>query len=242
MLEAVFSLRHQVYCEGLGFEPQRASRLEHDKYDQRSIHCLLLHRASKTYIGCVRLILADIHELEAAFPFETTCGKSLRWNFDSSAGNGRERYREVSRLAIVEKFRRFPINEPAGEDVGCADVYAGDEDQRFHFPTISLCLYWALTRIVRHQGLKGIFAVIKPSLARRLRRLNILFDQVGTVVDHHGLRVPIFARYDANLSTAKPAFWTLLSKDRNSLGMPCITTASSLTAPDRSLGRTEAPK
>ena len=68
MLEEVFRLRHQVYCEELGFEPQHASRLEHDEYDKRSIHSLLFHRASKTYIGCSRLILADRKRVRETIP------------------------------------------------------------------------------------------------------------------------------------------------------------------------------
>ena len=48
LLEKVYQLRHQVYCEELCYEQQRASQLEHDDYDKRSIHCLLFHRSSQT--------------------------------------------------------------------------------------------------------------------------------------------------------------------------------------------------
>ena len=220
MLEEVFRLRHQVYCEELGFEPQRASRLEHDEYDKRSIHCLLFHKASKTYIGCSRLILADSNEPEAPFPFELTCGKSLRWSFDSSAGTGRERYGEISRLAIIAKFRRFPRNDVAVADGGSEDFYDGDEDEKHLFPTISLGLYLAMTAIVLNQGLKGVFAMMEPRLARRLRRLGILFEQVGEAVEHHGLRGPFLIHCDSILNTLKPDCRALLGKIQNSLAIP----------------------
>jgi N-acyl amino acid synthase of PEP-CTERM/exosortase system len=220
MLEEVFRLRHQVYCEELGFEPQRASRLEHDEYDKRSIHCLLFHKASKTYIGCSRLILADSNEPEAPFPFELTCGKSLRWSFDSSAGTGRERYGEISRLAIIATFRRFPRNEVAVADGGSEDFYDGDEDEKHLFPTISLGLYLAMTAIVLNQGLKGVFAMMEPRLARRLRRLGILFEQVGEAVEHHGLRGPFLIHSDSILNTLKPDCRALLGKIQNSLAIP----------------------
>lgn len=220
MLEEVFRLRHQVYCEELGFEPQRASRLEHDEYDKRSIHCLLFHKASKTYIGCSRLILADSNEPEAPFPFELTCGKSLRWSFDSSAGTGRERYGEISRLAIIAKFRRLPKNEVAVADGGSEDFYDGDEDEKHLFPTISLGLYLAMTAIVLNQGLKGVFAMMEPRLARRLRRLGILFEQVGEAVEHHGLRGPFLIHCDSILNTLKPDCRALLGKIQNSLAIP----------------------
>lgn len=220
MLEEVFRLRHQVYCEELGFEPQRASRLEHDEYDKRSIHCLLFHKASKTYIGCSRLILADSNEPEAPFPFEPACGKSLRWSFDSSAGTGRERYGEISRLAIIAKFRRFPRNDVAVADGGSEDFYDGDEDEKHLFPAISLGLYLAMTAIVLNQGLKGVFAMMEPRLARRLRRLGILFEQVGEAVEHHGLRGPFLIHCDSILNTLKPDCRALLGKIQNSLAIP----------------------
>lgn len=220
LLEEVFRLRHQVYCEELGFEPQRASRLEHDEYDKRSIHCLLLHKASKTYIGCSRLILADSHEPEKPFPFEFACGKSLRWSFDSSAGTGRERYGEISRLAIIAQFRHFSRNEVAVANGGREDFYDGDEDEKHLFPTISLGLYLAMTAIVLNQGLKGVFAMMEPRLVRRLRRLGILFEQVGEAVEHHGLRGPFLIHCDSILSTLKPDCRALLRKIQNSLAIP----------------------
>jgi N-acyl amino acid synthase of PEP-CTERM/exosortase system len=48
LLEKVYQLRHQVYCDELGYEQQRASQLEFDEYDKRSIHCLLFHKSSQT--------------------------------------------------------------------------------------------------------------------------------------------------------------------------------------------------
>ena len=226
MLDEVFRLRHQVYCEELDFEPQRASRLEHDEYDKRSIHSLLLHRASNSYIGCSRLILADRSEPERPFPFEPACGKSLRWRFDSSTGTGRERYGEISRLAITAKFRRFPKNEVAVADGGGEDFYDGDEDEKHLFPTISLGLYLAMTAMVLNQGLEGAFAMMEPRLARRLRRLGIIFEQVGETVEHHGLRGPFLGHCDAILNTLKPDCRALLGKIQNSLAKPHVNSVS----------------
>ena len=220
LLEEVFRLRHQVYCDELGFEPQHASRLEHDEYDKRSIHCLLLHKASKTYIGCSRLILAASGEPERPFPFEPACGKSLHWRFDTSAGTGRERYGEISRLAVIAKFRRVPRDEVAVADRGGEDFYDGDEDEKHLFPTISLGLYLTMTAMVLNQGLKGVFAMMEPRLARRLRRLGILFEQVGESVEHHGLRGPFLVQCNSILSTLKPDCRALLSKIQDSLAIP----------------------
>jgi len=220
MLEEVFRLRHQVYCEELGFEPQRASRLEHDEYDKRAIHCLLLHKASKTYIGCSRLILADPDDPEAPFPFESACGDSLRWSFDSPPETGRKNYAEVSRMAIIAKFRHIPKKEVAVAVGLKEDFYDGDEDERHLFPSISLGLYLAMTAIVLNRGLKGVFAMMEPRLARRLRRLGLHFEQVGEAVEHHGLRGPFLIHCDSILTTLKPDCLALLGKIQNTLGIP----------------------
>ena len=48
---AVYSIRHEVYCEELGFEPVRPDRRETDEYDRHSLHCLLYRHAEGALIG-----------------------------------------------------------------------------------------------------------------------------------------------------------------------------------------------
>lgn len=217
-LEKVFRLRHQVYCEELGFEPQRASQLEHDEYDKNSIHCLLFHRASQTYVGCIRLILANGNDPEAPFPFERACGKSLRWSFDSSAVTGRKRYGEISRLAIIANFRGRRT-EASVADGGSEDFHAENEDRRHLFPFISLGLYLAMTAMVLNQGLDGVFAMMEPRLARQLRRFGILFEQVGEPVEHRGMRVPFCMSSNSIWNDLRPEWLALLGKIQGRLAV-----------------------
>jgi N-acyl amino acid synthase of PEP-CTERM/exosortase system len=219
MLEEAFRLRHQIYCEELGFEQQRADRLEHDKHDEKSIHCLLFHKASKTYIGCIRLILADGANPEAPFPFELACGKSLQWSFDSAAGKGRQKHGEISRLAIIANFRRFRRNEVRAAGSARQNFYAADEDEAHLFPSIALGLYLAVTVMVLNQGLDGVFAMMEPRLARRLRRFGIFFEPVGDAVEHHGTRVPFFINSHTILNTLKPECLALLGKIKDTLAV-----------------------
>lgn len=218
MLEKVFRLRHQVYCEELGFEQQRANHLEHDEHDKNSIHCLLFHKGSKTNVGCVRLILANCNEPETAFPFERACGKSLHWSFDSLTGTGRQKYGEISRLAILTNFRRSrnEVNVADGRSDSC---YARNDDERRLFPSISLGLYLAVTAMSLSQGLDGVFAMMEPRLARQLRRFGILFEQVGEAVEHRGMRVPYFISRDTIINNLKPDCRALLGKIQDVLAM-----------------------
>jgi N-acyl amino acid synthase of PEP-CTERM/exosortase system len=218
LLDEVFRLRHQVYCEELGFEPQRANQLEHDEYDKRSIHCLLFHKASKTYVGCVRLVLSSSTDPYATFPFELACGESLRWVFDRSAGTARQRYGEISRLAIAARFRRRR-NEKDVADGGSEGFDARPGDERRLFPSVALGLYLAITAMGLSQGLDGVFAMMEPRLARQLRRFGILFEQVGDAVEHRGTRVPYFISRDTIFNNLKPDCRALLGKIQDVLAM-----------------------
>src|SRR4051794_37522131 len=74
---AVFSIRHAVYCEELGYEPVRPDGLESDEHDARAVHCLLQSVRNAEFVGCVRLILADVDDRTRALPFELLCSATL---------------------------------------------------------------------------------------------------------------------------------------------------------------------
>jgi len=219
MLDKVFRIRHQVYCEELGYEPHRANQLEQDAFDNNSMHCLLLHKPSQTYVGCVRLILSDCHAPELGFPFEQVCGKSLRWSFDKSEETGRKRYGEISRLAITGNFRRSR-HETGATTVVREKIDTRQDDARQLFPSIALGLYLAITAMGLNKGLDGVFAMMEPRLARQLRRFGIHFQQVGEAVEHRGTRIPYFISRSSLLDNLKLECKTLLGKIQDCLTLP----------------------
>lgn len=219
MLEKVFRIRHQVYCEELGFEPHRADQLEQDEFDKNAIHCLLLHKPSQTYVGCVRLVLADSRAPERGFPFEQVCGKSVRWAFDTSGGTGRKKYGEISRLAITANFRR-PRNFVALAGDGRALPDARDEEARRLFPSIAVGLYLAVAAMGLSKGLDGVFAMMEPRLARQLSHFGIHCEQAGNAVEHRGTRVPYFISSNSLLDNLKLECKTLLNKIQGCLALP----------------------
>jgi putative hemolysin len=54
--EAVFNIRHSVYCEELQYEPVRADQQEKDEFDSFSSFCLINHKRTDTYAGTVRMV------------------------------------------------------------------------------------------------------------------------------------------------------------------------------------------
>ena len=220
MLEKVFRIRHQVYCEELGFEPNRDDQLEQDEFDKNSIHCLLLHKPSQSYVGCVRLVLADSHAPdESGFPFEQVCGSAVRWEFDQAAGTGRKRYGEISRLAISANFRR-PRNFVAPLDGMPAKLDVRDEEAKRLFPSIAVGLYLAVAAMGLSKGLDGVFAMMEPRLARQLSRFGIHCQPAGDAVEHRGTRVPYFISRHSLLDNLKFECQTLLSKIQGCLALP----------------------
>lgn len=218
LLEKVYQLRHQVYCDELGYEQQRASQLEHDEYDKRSIHCLLFHKSSQTYVGCIRLILADSQKPDMPFPFKHACGESFEWDFDSSAATSRRKYGEISRLAIAAKFRRRR-GEASVADGGSEGLDASSEDERRLFPSVALGLYVAITAMGLNLGLDGVFAMMEPRLARQLRRFGILFQQIGAEIEHRGIRAPFFISRDMLFNNLKPECRVLLGNIQKQLDL-----------------------
>lgn len=216
MLETVFRIRHQVYCEELGFEPHRADQLEQDEFDKNAIHCLLLHKPSQTYAGCVRLVLADSHAPELGFPFEQVCGHSPRWALDQA---GRKRFGEISRLAITANFRRPRNFASAAEGVRPLPD-ARDEESRRLFPSIAVGLYLAVAAMGLSKGLDGVFAMMEPRLARQLSYFGIHCEQAGAAVEHRGTRVPYFISSNSLLDNLKIECRTLLGKIQDCLTLP----------------------
>lgn len=217
LIKKVYNIRHQVYCEELGYEAQRANHLEFDDYDLRSIHCLLFHKPSQTYAGCIRLILADKHDPSTKFPLEHVCNEKLQWSFDDPAGDARRKYGEISRLAITANFRRRR-GESKFPDGGSEAIDDPDMDERRRFPSVALGLYVAITAMGLNQGLDGVFAMMEPRLARQLRRFGILFEQAGDPVEHRGIRAPFYISRDNLFNNLKPEFMELLHNIQDQLG------------------------
>src|SRR5271165_5688455 len=101
LLDEVFRLRFQVYCAERGFESAAdfPDGRERDRDDLRSLHFLVLDRATGRAVGTVRLILPRMGD---DLPVLRLIGTSGRWPADLPlATTG-----EVSRFAIAKAFRR----------------------------------------------------------------------------------------------------------------------------------------
>ncbi len=93
--------------------PRRAGRR---RLDAQSVHCLLRAKQSGQFIGCIRLILSEPGDSAALFPFEKTCAAMLDRQIVDPAKLERSRVAEVSRLAVINVYRRRKGGGGAGHD------------------------------------------------------------------------------------------------------------------------------
>jgi N-acyl amino acid synthase of PEP-CTERM/exosortase system len=190
--EEAYRIRYQVYCQELGYEDpdEFPDGLEKDGYDAHSRHCLLLHRSSGLYAGCIRLVLPDPDNPDAGLPYEKICAGELHPELMEGVPATRQLLGEYSRLAVPEQFRRRK-----GEKLtlvgNLGTVSLGPNDMR-RFAHIPLGLYLAAAAVAVASGLDGVVAMMQPRGARHLRRFGMVYTQIGNIVDHRGPRAPFY--------------------------------------------------
>jgi N-acyl amino acid synthase of PEP-CTERM/exosortase system len=176
LLDRVFQLRFQVYCVERGFEDAAGhpEGRERDDDDRRSLHFLVLDRATGEAAGTVRLILPQIGNDLPVFRLSGTCRPAVGLPQGSTA--------EVSRFAIAKAFRRQ-----------LEASWRRGNGGRTALPIITFGLIQAIVMMSAIGGITHIVAMMEPALLRLLRRMGIEFHPVGGLVEHHGLRQPGWA-------------------------------------------------
>ncbi len=211
----VFRLRHQVYCEELKFEDEKPDKLEFDDFDAHSIHCYVKHMTSGDMAGTVRLITSSCNDEH--LPIEKYCLHSITDHEFSPQAFPREKICEISRLAVLEHFRRREQDKFKGAATGAINVntYSGTELRCF--PYIALCLYFSAASTAFHAKKEHAFVMMEPRLARSLAFVGIKFHQIGPVIDYHGRRAPFYINKPMLFDGLSPGFKKLLFEIEKSL-------------------------
>ena len=184
----VFGIRHEVYCEELGFEPVRPDRMETDEYDRHSLHCLMRTvNTPQTLVGCNRLVMTRPEEPAYPLPFERTCAATLDRSIIDPARQPRGAIAEVSRLAVRAHYRRRRGETKAA--VALSDEDFGTSNQP-RFPYIPIGLYLAVVAMAKREGVETLFVLTEPRLADHFAKLGVKITQIGGPVEHRGIRIP----------------------------------------------------
>lgn len=207
--EQAFRLRFQVYCVENPFEDpaKNAEGLERDQFDDRAVHCLLLHKRSGSWAGAVRLILPDCDAPGHSFALQEVCSEPLitdprRFPVLKMA--------EVSRFCISKEFRKrqgdwlYPESKEPNDN----------SDERRVIPNMTLGLIEGLVTMSVERGIEHWCAVMERPLLRLLSRLGIHFEAIGPLVEYHGRRQPCMIELRAMLERVKaerPDVWEILT-------------------------------
>lgn len=184
-----YRIRHQVYCEDLKYEPARPDRRETDEYDAQSLHLLIRSLKSGEFVGCTRLVLCRPDDPKDPLPFERTCAATLDRTLVDSIP--RRKIAEVSRLAVISKFRvrRGERNSAVGLNEESFGARLGEKLMP-RFPYIPVSLYLATTELAAMHGIDHMFVLTEPRLATHFARLGVRVTPVGAPIQHRGTRVP----------------------------------------------------
>jgi N-acyl amino acid synthase of PEP-CTERM/exosortase system len=212
MLEEVFRLRYQVYCLEKGFEDPNANPngIECDEYDGRSLHALLIHRASRAIVGTIRLVLHDPSLDVGSLPFDRVCHKRPSFlPLETTA--------ELSRFAVSKSARRRIGDGPYGR---VTSLPGDDAEYRRVIPHTTLGLMTTALQLGLRHNVTHVCAVMEPTLLRLLTRLGIHFTPYGDPVEYHGVRQPCYTSVEdlfARMRVDRPDVWDVVTDCGRSL-------------------------
>ncbi|MGK2907455.1 MAG: PEP-CTERM/exosortase system-associated acyltransferase [Desulfuromonadales bacterium] len=209
VLSHIFALRYQVYINEWGFESadDHPDGLEHDEFDDHSVHIYARSDETNEVIGSIRMIF----DSEFGFPIER--------HFDIAslpAGINRSSTGEISRLAISKEYRRRAIDLKIFGAEQCSSnqlprYMAKDLNFRRHCEhELVRGLYIALYRDSKTRGLKNWYAVMAKGLYIILKRWGIAFTQIGPARNYHGIRAPYLVSIESierSLETFDPVLY-----------------------------------
>ncbi|MBI2380379.1 MAG: PEP-CTERM/exosortase system-associated acyltransferase [Gammaproteobacteria bacterium] len=207
LTQAAYRVRHQVYCRELGWEAPRPDGMESDAYDQQSKHILMRAHGTEDFIGCVRLVRPSAEDPDKALPLELSCGNKLNSGQVRYFQPERTRLAEVSRLAVIGKYRRRK-NEQS-QPVAISDQ---DYGKIVHprFPYIPVGLYMGMLAMARREGIDTLLLLTEPTLAIHFTRLGVRLTPIGEPIEHRGTRLPFLMQVEPTIEKmsfiVKPLF------------------------------------
>jgi N-acyl amino acid synthase of PEP-CTERM/exosortase system len=196
-------IRHQVYCiEHPHEQSNDPDGLERDEFDAHAAHSLLMHRATNTALGTVRLVLPVAGDLEHSFPVQRVFAPDSQRIFNQLPLASTA---EVSRFSISRQVRRSTDLSGSHEPAGFVNNSGA---------LMRLGLIQALVRMSLQHGITHWCAAMEPTLLRMLSAMAIRFRPVGPLVEYHGLRQPCYCVVADILDAVRrerPSFWAVLT-------------------------------
>ncbi|WP_085300399.1 PEP-CTERM/exosortase system-associated acyltransferase [Cognaticolwellia mytili] len=202
--DEVFRIRHNVYCEELAFEQVKDEGKEQDEFDAQSIFSMIKHKPTETYTSCVRVVksISD----DELLPIEKYCMAAIQNKELHPSNFPRHEIAEISRLAVKADFRRRKADKFKGSAIGAISETSYSETELRCFPFIAIGLYMAAATMSIETGVKHVYVMMEPRLARSMKFVGINFIQLGDAIDYHGLRAPYYINPTIFMENLTPGF------------------------------------
>ena len=212
--DEVFRIRHNVYCEELAFEETNKYGQEKDDFDDQSIFSMIKHIPTNNYTSCVRIVLSSC--ADELLPIEKYCLSSITDKKLHPRNFKREEICEISRLAVKADFRRRKIDKFKGSATGVINESAYSENELRCFPFIAISLYMSSAILALNSGIRHIFVMMEPRLARSMKFVGVNSIQLGEAIEYHGTRAPYYIDpidFRDNLSPGFKNLYKTIEKD-----------------------------
>lgn len=189
-----FSLRFRILCVHnniSGFNPEDyPDKMESDEYDCRSVHLLLRHRPTNTFIGTTRLILPDSEHPANKLPTELNTQFYPGFQIETSM---RKHTAEISRFAILSDFfKRKNEHYTLAGPVDMPTQPIGTRRERRRFPHPMLGLVVGIIRASAQYEIYHLISSMEPALNKLLGFYGLQLNPIGPPTDYHGLRTPYY--------------------------------------------------
>ena len=183
LMERVFELRFQVYCEECRFLPSAAypQRSERDAHDAGSTHFCAFNHADEL-VGYVRLVRPDAR---SSLPFQHHSPQEQAAGWPMAVHESAE----VSRLMVRQDYRR-PSTMQRGTSAPDGPSRLPKPGRSDHSPQIMLSLFRSVYAFSADAGIRYLYAAMERSLARILTRGNFPFQPIGPSFDYFGQVAP----------------------------------------------------
>ena len=200
LMRNVFQMRFQIYCMECGFLPAAdyPDRQETDEHDQHSAH-ISAFNLMDGLVGYVRLVRPHS---EQAFPFQEHCTalfESVRLPPVSEAA-------ELSRLMVRKDYRHRRGDLVTGITV--EEKGLPQDRRRENSPRILMSMYRQVYAYSVANGVRYWYVAMEGFLFAALRKMNLVFRQIGPQTDYYGPVAPYIAdvrEIEAGLAEANPA-------------------------------------
>jgi len=147
-----FRLRHEVFCDELGWVPQTPDRFEMDDYDDYAVSFGIFD-ADSELVAYLRLIMpTNRFMMEREFRYMVSPDHTIRKEHDTA---------EISRLCIAHDARRDQADTDFGKH------------------TLSVALLKGVYRWCELNGIRYLYAVTEDKVYRIARARGFTFELIG---------------------------------------------------------------